>query len=145
MSEGVLITGDQNPLHLPAKKATDDTQWRSLDVGAEADYFLLEVGSESEAYRIIGLVRQKLLPAVYLKPLILINRGGDVSKSLQDQVDFVISSQQLEQQLPAKLLDEVESINRRIDALQEQRLKADTNIALRVVRYLYSRDREVEP
>jgi hypothetical protein len=145
MSKGLLITGENNPLHLPDEKSTDDSRWRSLDAGADADYFLIDISSESDALKVIGKVRQKLLPAIYLKPLVLISNRGDLSNSLHGQVDFVLSSLQLQQPLPAELLDQVEAINRRVAALQEQALKADTNLALRLVRYLYSRDREIEP
>jgi GGDEF domain-containing protein len=145
MKRGLLISGEDNPLELPLRGKADETNWRGLEAGADADYFLIETGGEAQARKIIGFVRQKLMPSVYLKPLVLVSNWTDLPRTLQGQADFYISSLQQNQQLPASLLDEIEAINRRINALQEQKLKADTNLALRVIRFLYTRDKEIEP
>ncbi|MES9939201.1 MAG: diguanylate cyclase [Candidatus Thiodiazotropha sp. 6PLUC2] len=145
MNRGLLISADENPLRLPLSNSAEESNWRGLDAGADVDYFLIDTPNEDQAKKIIDLVRHKLLPAVYLKPIVLVSVWGDLPKSLQDQSDFVISRQQMKRELPATLLDEIEALNRRINSLQEQKLRADTNLALRLLRYLYTRDREIEP
>ncbi|MES9832967.1 MAG: diguanylate cyclase [Candidatus Thiodiazotropha sp. DIVDIV] len=145
MSRGLLISGDDNPLQLPHLTIVDESSWRGLEAGYDADYFLVDTANIDQAIKIIGMVRHKLIPAVYLKPMVLISARGDLPKSLRDLADLVITPQQMNSELPSTHLDEIESVNRRINSLQDQKLKADTNLALRVVRYLYSRDREIEP
>lgn len=145
MNKGLLITAENNPLQLPNLNNADETNWRAMEVGADASYFIIEAATVSQASEIVNLIRHKLVPAVYLKPVVVVNSWGEVPKSLQGQCDFVVTPQQLDRELQPTLLDEIEAINRRIQTLQEQRLKADTNLALRVLRFLYTRDKEIEP
>ncbi|MET0089340.1 MAG: hypothetical protein ABW068_04835 [Candidatus Thiodiazotropha sp.] len=145
MNQALLITGPQNPLRLPFDERDSGTDWRGLDVGVDADCFLIDTLDPGVARHALNQVRSKLLPSIYLKPLVLIRHQDDLPEELISQADLQITPRQMQEPWPSELLDGIEAINRRVNRLQEQRLKADTNPALRVIRYLYSRNREVEP
>ncbi len=120
----------------------DKFQYRDfIDTGL----FLIEGISEDFARKVLSRIRQSPVPAIYLKPTIILEPGDHISKELQSACDGSMSVRRFNGVYFQQLQDIIERINRKTAFLDNADKESDTNLVFKILRYLYSRATELVP
>jgi len=109
-------------------------------------FFLVDFSDWQAGYRQLCEIRRALTPALYLKPVIFLNGPETAPRDISMSADGLISltehplSEQLEN-WAAKF----EGINAKIHQFSNLSAEGETNIAFKVLRYIASRNMEIQP
>jgi len=112
----------------------------------DARLFLIDAADPAYAEEICFRLRQYPLPAVYLRMLVLISaQTQDLPPQLAGLADQLLGLDQLTDFTFQKLLDAAQPINQLIRSLPGIDQKPDTNIGLKLIRFLHTRNRLLKP
>lgn len=128
--DGVSIVGPAD-LHQP-------------DAVSSPAFFLLARDS-SRARSSLRSIRQDPRPPVYLKPVVLVTDGGKPDGHLRRQVDAIWDRGEHPGHLPPALSSVVREIGTRQSALQPMGQTGDTQLALKLLRFAFTRQDEFRP
>jgi len=115
-----------------------------IDPG-EYTCWLVDMMQWRSGWKILMHIRTQLEPSIYLRPIICINASEEIPKEIRKSADGYINLGEYNEQRLTEWLSRFQGINRWIDRLGQTSGTADTNIAMRVLRLLASRDKEQTP
>lgn len=90
-------------------------------------------------------IRQQPNPNSYLRPIVLVNCPSDLPGHLERVADRLVPAGNLAGFGLQQVKDIAQQINRRIAALPEYQQKTDAQLSLKILRYLFTRQRELVP
>jgi hypothetical protein len=121
----------------------------------QADLFVVDARSPDFATRALAEVRQSSQPEVYLLPVVLMGEEAALPPRIIAAADKVISRNQLTTPEIQKLRDEFASCSNRLNAVQRidqsklssdgQAVRPDSNLGVKILRFLYVRSEEAVP
>lgn len=93
----------------------------------------------------VRIIRQQTNPAVYLRPIIVVNCPKHMPGHLARICDHTVPAGNFGGFGLQQVRDAIGLINRRIAELPEYQHKTDTQLSLKILRFLYTRQRELLP
>lgn len=111
----------------------------------DSDIFLIDSRDHHFAQAACKVVRSHSVPAIYLKPIIAVNADGETASEIEAMTDEVFTTK-MTSALELRYLAETGiKINRRIEKLSGLHDKTDTGVAQKILRYLFTRQKELVP
>ncbi|MFQ5561740.1 MAG: diguanylate cyclase domain-containing protein, partial [Nitrospinota bacterium] len=110
----------------------------------DARMFLVDGTFSDFALNVCQAIRLKSSPGVYLKPIVLVTSNPEDTLKHDGVFDGVLRFQEMSEFSFQKIVDLSISVNSKIEQLPSLSLK-DTNIGLKVLRFLYVRSCSISP
>lgn len=120
-------------------------QLRQESIGS-VELFLLNGAAEvSYLEAACRAIRQQVNPECYLRPIVLVNCPSNLAGHLERIVDRTVSAGNLAGFGMQQVKDLAQQINRRIAELPAYQQKTDIQLSLKILRYLFTRQKELVP
>jgi hypothetical protein len=115
------------------------------DLPRDARLYLLDDADPETALAALRIIRQSSLPEVYLRPVVLVGNGAHLPDHLVQAVDGHLTTGDAETYDRERLYDRIHAIHTRIEGLPDIQIASDGNIGLKVLRFLHTRQSELNP
>lgn len=109
------------------------------------DIFLLDARDRKYAEDGLRAIRTQSAPSVYLRPVVAVNTDVDNDALIRAMADALFSEAATASLELSRITEAGVKINRRIEKLTEIHDTTDTAIAQKVLRYIYTRQKELKP
>jgi GGDEF domain-containing protein len=113
--------------------------------GEEVAYWILDARENQSVEELIGQVRRHPDPEVYLKPIVVLTDQHSTKQQEHAQADEIVVAEQFDKEEAEACISRFENILHWIDHLPRGGEYVDTNVPLRLLRFIASRNREMVP
>ena len=128
----------------PAGMKTLAVEQLEADTADQVPFFVISAEDPHAAQSTLEGIRRQSAPAIYLKPVVLLESNVPIAKTLSEAADGIYRASNAPQE-EQRLLDLVHPFNQWISELGEARKTSDVDPSFKVLRYLASRGRVIEP
>jgi len=111
----------------------------------DARLFLVDLDEIAELEAAVRMIRQNPAAAVYLKPIFILNGCSGIPDFINRLVDGCLRGPDYAELEVRDLLDKADNINSRLGQIPADNFFNDSNISLKLIRFLFSRDKELLP
>jgi hypothetical protein len=108
-------------------------------------YFIIDDHNIDQLTSVFRKLRTQKAPAAYLKPVLLLTRQTHIIPEVAGAADASHQLDAFNEQVAEQYASRFNSINQWIDNLPETAGYTDTNIPIRLLRFMASRNREIMP
>jgi len=114
------------------------------DTADQVPFFVISAEDPHAARNTLERIRRQSAPSIYLKPVVLLESNVPIAKTLSEAADGIYRASNAPQE-EQRLLDLLHPFNQWISQLGEARKTSDVDPSFKVLRYLASRGRVIEP
>ena len=108
-------------------------------------YLVIDGRNQQQAESMLRTVRQNSLPALYLLPIVILHNNFSMPDIGSRYADAYHSIDDFNAAVAEGFITQFEGVNRWIISVVLDNVSGDSNIALRVLRYMVSRDQSFNP
>lgn len=137
----------EEPTGLPGTITAETIPVLAAEDGLPEDIDLFIVDARDLRYTedACRAVRSKPVPSIYLKPIVAVNADQENLPAIRAMADKVYTAGETSVLFSQQLTEAGSTINKRIEKLSEVKDTTDTAVAQKILRYLYTRQKELLP
>lgn len=145
MRKPLFVHANGQPSLLTQFPASTIQELADIDTASIA-FLILDISDQQIGYQLLQQIRSCSDLSIYLKPVLFYGPMDNISREVIQAADGYVNITETEMTRPFESwAARFESINTRIEAMREINQAGDSNFALKVLRFIHTRQNEVKP